>query len=136
MTLHDKEHLLHKILAGSAFAFALALLPIANYYLVPPTSQSGSVLGASTDQAIIQADAPAATPCYASKSQQDIDLDSWLTGQKQADLLDFNKKAEALADNQSAVTVAYQAYLKKLNAEESAVESQKNAVASSSCPAE
>ena len=45
-----KEHLLHKILAGSAFTFALALLPIANYYFRQTPAEPGTVAGVSTER--------------------------------------------------------------------------------------
>ena len=45
-----KEHLLHKVLAGSAFVFALALLPVAAYFLGPAASTSGNVAGVSTER--------------------------------------------------------------------------------------
>ena len=80
MTNAQKEHLLHKILAGSAFSFALALLPIANYYFQQPAgSEQGNVAGVSTEKPEILGDV-AASPSALSFAQCMTDKQTQLDG--------------------------------------------------------
>lgn len=100
----EKEHLLHKIVASSAFLFALCILPVAQYFLVtnqlPANSKSapqlGQVAGVSTDKSIIQNDVPAPSPampiqnsnyaglsCIQKKNKEMAELTTYDTGYKQ-----------------------------------------------------
>lgn len=113
--LERRERILHRVAAGSAFAFALCILPIAQYYLTPYTggvssSESGKVAGVSTDASITDvnlSDMPAATasPVYASAAdcltgkEKDLqDLNRFLVGKKQADLAEYTQKVKAYQD--------------------------------------
>jgi hypothetical protein len=167
----EKEHLLHKIVASSAFLFALCILPVAQYYLVtnqlPANSknapQIGQVEGVSTDKSIIQNDVPAPSPvmpvqnsnytglsCIQKKNKEIADLTSWDTGYKQHLLSVYEttvapfqnalkqtiiaQNSEAVASFNQKIDAAYQTYLGKLNAEESAVATQKAEFESVVCP--
>jgi hypothetical protein len=166
MDLERREQLLHKVVAGSALAFAVSILPVAQYYLTPfngtaATPETGTVAGVSTDADF--ADIPAASPspsyatlaeCQAAKDSDLANLDRYLQGKKLADLAAYNKEVDPyqqalkvlkgtpdeIAQNTTAlnqlIDQTYQPYLKKLSDVESAVESQKNEISSRVCPSE
>ena len=103
----EKEQVLHKVVAASAFLFALCVLPVAQYYLVTNKlegkSESGQVAGASTDQSITRSSVASTSgstetgdpvaacdksypqlSCEERRSKCLDDLDRFLTGKKQS----------------------------------------------------
>ena len=127
MHSHEKEHLLHKILAGSAFAVALSLLPIIHYLRAIPL-EGGTVAGASTDTSITS------ESCIASRQQQLDDLDRWLKGKQTADLAEYTDASLGVSSDSEAGRILYDTYTQKLARESSTVASQKEGVASAACP--
>ena len=150
-TPREKEHFLHKLVVSSAFVCALCILPVAQYVLVSSenvgtTPEQGVVAGVSTDADII----PSPTPevACAAKTSQIASLDSWLTNYQAGITTDYNNEVEVyrttLAQNPSMdqadkdalnklITDDYAPYSKRLEAAASAVESQKEVLASASC---
>lgn len=163
MTTRAKELLLHKIVATSAFVFALCILPVAQYLLSgqktpTQTVETGTVAGASTDTSIIEQSVP--TPpvnllgCDAQK-QQDLaslqtEQDNWVaslqvlenkaTVSYDAEIAALTGTADSIVQQTEGVNArkaqAIAAYEASINQEEASVSSQKNAVESRSCPAE
>ena len=165
MNEHEKEQVLHKIVAGSAFVFALSLLPIAQYYLTSSgalSKEQGAVAGVSTDSSITSdALANFSTPspttyasladCQAAKTKEVNDLETYRIGKEQADVADYNTSIQpfqaALSDPATTTedrtallnlieTNYHQPYLSKVSAVESAVSQKKAEVESRSCPVE
>lgn len=118
-----KEHFLHKVLAGSAFALALSLLPIV-HYLHAPSVEGGTVAGASTDATITS------PSCLADRQQKLDDLDRWMKGRQVSDLAQYTQ-ASATTDNPSAL---YDTYVQKLARDSSVVASQKADAEAVPCP--
>ena len=164
--MHNFEHenLLHKIVAGSAFVFALCVLPLANYALQSGRNQAqeaGKVAGASTDTTIINGDiakpqiTPQATPlCGAEQAQALANLDLFVAGQKSFLQKQFSENtaqytaaiahltgtkqhvaSEKLA-LQSLIQAKQDDYSTRLAKVESVVAPQKAALLSASCPTE
>ena len=155
MNDHQKEYLLHKVVAASAFLFALCILPVAQYFLVTNqlSGENGEVAGVSTDKNITQASIPS-EDCQQKKDTDIADLDRYNNGKKIALLRSYEisvepyraairvlqgtpetVQSETAALNQ-LIDTEYQPYLKKLSEVESAVESQKKEIESRSCLAE
>lgn len=122
-----KEHLLHKILAGSAFGLALSLLPIAHFLQTRPT-EAGTVAGVSTDTSITS------QSCVADRQQKLDDLDRWLKNQQAYDLNEYTAANQNAQANSGQSQALYDTYIQKLARESSVVTSQKEEVASSACP--
>lgn len=150
--MHDreKEHLLHKIVASSAFLFALSILPVAQYFLVTnqlqTQTQSGVVAGASTDKTITQAaDVPQITPgtCIQDINADIASLEAWRLNKEKGLDSDYQKAIEPYTAAKSVLTgdptsIAqesgaldmlindeHQKYLDKIGAVEKAINQQK-----------
>lgn len=162
MTDREKENLLHKIVASSAFVFALCILPVAQYLLggTGALSEKGTVAGVSTDQSIteqsVAVPSPSAAPlsCVDQQKKDLADLDSWMAGKKAAITREYDNAVKPYRDAipslqgtpsqiSANVTIlnqkiadAYAPYDKRLSAAESAVASQKAAIESRSCLSE
>lgn len=158
----QKEHVLHKVLASSAFICALCILPVAQYFLVnnqlpQGRGDQGQVAGVTTERASVAPETTVAdeTPeCSTNTTQELADLQLYLDGKKAALLRDYQqlvapyeqallavtgapaKAEEERAAIQSLIDREQQPYLKKLTAVEEAVESQKKDIESRSCAAE
>ncbi|MBU6389062.1 hypothetical protein KGQ71_00955 [Patescibacteria group bacterium] len=135
MTDFEKENVLRKVVASSAFLLSLSILPIAQHYFVGDTGQlsgSGVVKGVSTSVPTTPgtttfrgADLPQPTPddaCLAKKQKDLSDLQLFDDGEKAAILRNYEQKK-----------VEYQQYLNQLAAVEAAVGPQKKAIESRSC---
>lgn len=124
----NKEHLLHKVLAGSAFAFALALLPIASHYFQQPAKEQGNVAGVSTERPLADIAAvpkpTSAAECAANKQAQLDDLDrlqaSW-------------QSAYAREMGANATQAAVDEYTAKYEKEFAAVETERQRIEAQSC---
>ena len=110
--LERREQILHRVVAGSAFAFALSILPVAQYYLTPyapqTTPETGKVAGVSYDRTLGEVPLVSPSPdadCAATKAKDLSDLDTYLVGKQKADL--------ASAD---AAAAKYQVPLQQLQA--------------------
>ena len=103
----EKEHLLHKVVAASAFVFALSILPLSQYFLVInriPAGEQGKVAGVSTDASIThtQADIPVASSspaltgqaCETQKQQELAQLDAWMDNDKKGLQSKFQKEID------------------------------------------
>lgn len=134
MTDLEREHLLHRVVAGSAFLFALCILPVAQYYLVTnqlPESanlpKNGEVAGASvqeTVETITQANIPAGEAIFQTQEE--------CVAQKQKDwdnLVRFmdGKKLALLRTYQIAVD-PYEKTLASLQEDEGAAQSEIDAL--------
>lgn len=100
----SREHLLHRLVAGSAFVFALCILPVAQYYLVQSRTstarnEQGEVAGVSVGGspeaevlgAVATPEPEPKTPeeCEA-KEQKDLeDLQRFIDGKKKAMLTEY-----------------------------------------------
>lgn len=106
MTDMEKEYLLHKILAASAFLFALCILPVAQYLLVSNRLEEpgivgveqGQVAGVSTEDAnttgqVVRAGVAAPInpdesveegTCSPALAEEVAQLERWTTGKKAA----------------------------------------------------
>ena len=122
-----KEHLLHKILAGSAFGLALSLLPIAHFLQAKP-ADAGTVAGVSTDTSITS------QSCIVDRQQKLDDLDRWLKNKQASDLNQYTVTNQGVEANSGQSQALYDSYIQKLARESSIVDSQKEEVTSSSCP--
>lgn len=154
----NKEQLLHKVIASSAFLCALCILPVAQYFLnsnTPSHSERGQVAGVSTDT-ITQASVPLSdsAACQTKRTTDLADLQRYETGTKIAILSTYEETiapyesaAKGLRGTPESITSEkealnrlidgeYQPYLKKLSAVDSAVLSQKKEIESRSCPVE
>src|ERR1044072_9795036 len=150
----EKEHLLHKIIAASAFVFALMILPVAQYFLVsnklPP--EQGQVAGFSPEpQVTTQANVANPAECEAKKQQDLADLDRFYNGEKQAKLRDYEaavapyKQAQEVLQGEpekvqqekaaldGLIEAEYQPYIQKLTAIEQAVSGERQTIQSRSC---
>ncbi|CAN5164228.1 hypothetical protein BH11PAT4_BH11PAT4_5100 [soil metagenome] len=100
-----REHLLHRLVAGSAFIFALCILPVAQYFLVQSrtetaqTQEQGQVAGVSTDsspnpEVFAAVATPEALPttqaeCDAKEAKDLADLQRFIDGKKKAMLTNY-----------------------------------------------
>ncbi|MEI6478299.1 MAG: hypothetical protein WCO52_04930 [bacterium] len=160
MTDTQKEHLLHKLIASSAFLFALCILPVAQYLLVSgqvtstATKTGGQVLGASTDSTIINADVPSLS-CQEAKTKDLNQLEvsyyqptlaKWQADEDTAasalegelvnlkvDPATTQAQLDALSAQIEATKAPFETKIAQLT---SAVESQKNEIESRACSAE
>ena len=118
-----KEHLLHKVLAGSAFVFALALLPVAAYFLGPAASTPGSVAGVSTERPLADVAASASpldTTCTDRQAQLD-GLDRLQASWQASYAQEIGATSDAAAVD--AATSNYQKEFSKVEAERARIES-------------
>lgn len=99
-TLEQRERLIHQLLAGSAFAFSLCILPITQHVLLAGRTvakqqlqaETGTVAGASTDKSIISTaasiasitPAPTQAQCEADRAKGFADLNRFLAGEQAA----------------------------------------------------
>ena len=118
-----KEHLLHKVLAGSAFVFALALLPVAAYFFGPTASTPGSVAGVSTERPLADV-AASASPLDNTCTDRQAQLDgldrlqaSWQASYAQ----EIGATSDAAVVD--AATSNYQKEFSKVEAERARIES-------------
>ncbi len=158
-----REHFLHRLVAGSAFFFALCILPVAQYFLVGGRGiEQGLVEGVSTEVS------PAATvlqsipengltlvECTNKKEVDRSDLERFLEGKKKALLREYEKAAEPynvaiallrqtpgvdqeseIASLETLIDTEYQVYLKEMSAVDVAVVAQQAEIEARVCPAE
>lgn len=107
----SREHFLHRLVAGSAFIFALCILPVAQYFLVQSrtevsaTQEKGEVAGVSTSnntsepEVLGVAATPEASPktkaeCEAKKTKDLADLQRFIDGKKKAMLTSYEVKVQ------------------------------------------
>jgi len=137
MTIRAKELLLHKVVATSAFVFALCILPVAQYLLIghgaaSQRGEQGTVAGVSTDSSITEASVPTPTPatttvqtCEVLQQQKleslQAQLTNWIASEKQLEV----KYPQDYSSYESAITQ-----------ETAIVSSQKVEDTSASCLAE
>ncbi len=150
------EHLLHKVVACSAFLFALSVLPLAQYVFVDQvvpttaTSEQGQVAGVSTTRESI----PTALTC-AEQTTQVADLQKWLEGRRSFILSEQDKatkgytdaiallesdttrstaeKEQEIASIQSLIAGTLTPYTKRLQQSETAVADQIATIQASPC---
>jgi hypothetical protein len=158
----SREHLLHRLVAGSAFAFALCILPVAQYFLVQSrtTAQqepAGQVAGVSTEVSDTLAAVPTQEPLPTTVEEceaKDLeDLQRFLDGKKKAMLTSYEVKVQpyryALAaidpsspnaaaersEISSLIDAEYQPYLQELATVEKLVVDERARITSEVCPA-
>ena len=156
MHLQDREHFFHRLAAGSAFAFALCVLPAINYAIISgQTPESGKVAGVSTDKTVVAADQATPSPvpvCGTERDKALADLQAYQDGQHahlksvydaavapyQAALKQVTGTPAFVQDQQDGFakligdkTTDYADQLSKVD---SAVESQKETLLSAACP--
>ena len=125
----NREHFLHKIVATSAFLFALSSLPVLQYFLINKplqdaapvalTTQSGVVAGVSTEATA----APLTKVQCLAKKQSDLDgLVLYQTGYQKALAASFQKGV-----------LSAEQYNQKVSAVDAAVVAQKASIERESC---
>jgi hypothetical protein len=156
MTDLEKEHLLHKVVASSAFLFALLILPVAQYLLVSsqPAVQQGDVAGVSTQAPEVSvAPQRVLTPaeCEAQRAQDLADLSKWDEGKKRAMLTAYETAVKPYKDAIAVLTGdqatidqekyslnqliedEYRPYLERLDSVQKAVATQRQEIVSRTC---
>lgn len=156
MTDLEKEHLLHKVVASSAFLFALLILPVAQFLLVSgqPTAQQGEVAGVSTEAPSVSvAPQRVLTPaeCEAKRTTDLADLEKWDEGKKRAMLTTYEAAVKPYKETLAILTGTqesidtekeslnrliegeYRPYLEKLESVETAVATQRQEIVSRTC---
>lgn len=80
METYEREQMLHKLVAAGAFVFALSILPVAQYYLVPGNNsvEKGQVAGVSTE---------APTSPSSSQILGNVPSNNWKNGQECRDTI-------------------------------------------------
>lgn len=156
-----REHRLHKIVAGSAFLFALCLLPVTQYFLVngmggSPMAQeeTGQVAGVTTERTQQSVQGEDLLSCVQRKDKDTADLQLFSEGKKKAMLRDYESAVqpyreaaallqgapEQVAQERAAledlIDEEYQAYLSELATVEAAVAGAQQEINSRVCPAE
>lgn len=151
----DKEHVLHKVVAASAFVFALMILPVAQYLLVgTKPGETGQVAGVSTDKTITQQNVQSPAECEAQKQKDLSDLATFETGKKQALLRTYDAAVAPYTAAEKVLTgtpehiqtekqaleglidAEYQPYLAKLSTVEQAVSKQRDEITARTCAAQ
>lgn len=151
----DREHVLHKVVAASAFVFALMILPVAQYLLVGnKTPETGQVAGVSTDKTVTQQNVLSPSECEAQKQKDLTDLSTFEAGKKQALLRTYDAAvapytaAEQVLTGtpekiqsekqalESLIDAEYQPYLAKLSTVEQAVSKQRADITARNCAAQ
>ena len=156
MTDLEKEHFLHKLVASSAFLFALLILPVAQFLLVSgqPAAQKGDVAGVSTE-APSSSVAPqrilTPTECEAQRTKDSTDLANWSQGKKRAMLTTYETAVKPYKDALLVLTgdqatideeksslnklieAEYRPYLEKLAAVDKAVQTQNQEIVGRTC---
>ena len=155
MTDLEKEHLLHKVVASSAFLFALLILPVAQYLLVSSQpQQQGEVAGVSTEapQELV-APQRVLTPaeCEVKRTQDQADLDKWAEGKKRAMLTAYEAAVKPYKETLTVLTGdqasideeksslnrliedEYRPYLEKLASVDAAVATSHQEIVSRTC---
>lgn len=151
MTDLEKEHVLHKVVAASAFLFALMILPVAQYLLVNSKADNGQVAGVSTDQTITRSNVTNPVECSQKKDQDLADLTKFEDGKKRALLRDYQTAVQPYQAAQQVLTgtpeqiqtekaaldklidAEYQPYLKKLSDVQTAVDTQRQQINAEVC---
>jgi len=159
-----REHFLHRLVAGSAFLFALCILPVSQYFLLGnKAADVGQVEGVATVApaspsvfADVNGSVASPTPtslveCLRIKNQDLADLQKFLDGEKKAMLASYEKavqpyhtQMEQVNPNapQKAETIANlqkqidDQYNNNLNQVNNAVATQQDAINNRSCPAQ
>jgi hypothetical protein len=158
-----REHFLHRLVAGSAFLFALSILPVAQYYLVGghTGADQGQVAGVATvaspspsSFAAVANTGGTLLECVNQKDTDQADLTKFLEGKKKALLRDYEQAVEPYrftitqlqgtpeqinserASLEKLIDSEYQNYLSQLNAVESAVAAQQQEIIARECPAQ
>jgi hypothetical protein len=148
----DKEHVLHKVVAASAFVFALMILPVAQYILVgSKPAETGQVAGVSTDASVTKQSVLSPAECVAQQQKDLADLTTFEAGKKQALLRAYEtavapyKAAQQVLTGtpekiqtekqalNSLIDVEYQPYLAKLSTVQTAVEKQRADITARTC---
>lgn len=158
-----REHFLHRLVAGSAFFFALCILPVAQYFLVGGRGiEEGVVEGVSTEvtpTAAVLGSVPETgltlLECTNQKEVDTSDLERFLEGKKKALLRDYEEAVEPyraaiallrqtpstgqateIASLEKLVDAEYQGYLKDMAEVEVVVTAQLEEIQGRTCPAE
>ena len=156
MTSLEKESFLHKVVASSAFLFALLILPVAQFLLVSgqPETQQGQVAGVSTEAPTVSS-APqnilSPAECEAKRATDLTDLDKWSEGKKRFMLTGYETAVkpykdalavltgdQATIDNEKEslnhlIEGEYRPYLDKLAAVQKAVDTQHLEIVNRDC---
>lgn len=159
MDLHKKEDILHKVVATSAFLFALSLLPVAQFVVErskvakAPVSSQGQVAGARTDTETVRGSVPVQDTalCEGQKTEELAELENWAaktrkgyTNAMSAKIKPYQEAIPVLQGSPAQIAEEKAAleglmaqekapYDKKLSDLEKAVASQKDAIASRPC---
>jgi hypothetical protein len=157
-----REHFLHRLVAGSAFLFALCILPVAQYFLVGGRNiEQGQVAGISTEVtpsptvlANISENGATLLECTQKKETDSADLSRFLDGKKKAMLRDYEAavepyryaKTQLVGSGEQVATESasldkliddeYQKYLKQLADVDTAVAAEQKTIEERVCPAQ
>ena len=159
-----REHFLHRLVAGSAFLFALCILPVAQYFLVGThTTELGQVEGISiqvspSPSATVFASENGATlaECVAKKDTDTSDLTRFLDGKKKAMLKEYEQtvqpyntaiaqvrllppseqNTQSIAAYQKLIDNAATSYNQDLTNVNNAVAAEEQSIQNRTCPAQ